>query len=101
MDFRKMQKIVMKIGYFFIALSILLVIGLLFFRNHLLNIQSGPPKTLVNQNINDTKIKYSGMSISIDTSKTFENPENMDKKPVTDEKAKAEADPFPPVSESK
>jgi hypothetical protein len=101
MDFGKMQKIVMKIGYFFIALSILAVIALLFFRNHLLNLQSGPQKTLVNQYNNETKFKYSGMSISVDTSKTVENPANMDKKSVTDEKAKAEADPFPPVSEQK
>lgn len=101
MELRNMQKTFMKIGYFFVALSIVAVIALLFFRQHILKTKSAPPVTVKEAYEKKTKFNYSGMSLTIDTSKPVAIPRDMKKEPVTEEKNKAEADPYPPVSEPK
>ncbi len=74
MDFRSMQKIFMKIATFLVALSIVVIIALLFFRHQ---------------------------TLTVDTSKPVAIPRDMKKEPVTEERDKANADPYPPVSEQK
>ncbi len=101
MEFRNMQKLFMKIVTFLVALSIVVVIVLLFFRQRIINTKSAKPVTVEEAYTNETKFKYKGMSLDVDTSKSVAIPRNMKKEPVTEEKDKAEADPYPPVSEPK
>ncbi|NLD35840.1 MAG: hypothetical protein GX654_03140 [Desulfatiglans sp.] len=101
MEFRNMQKIFMKIATFLVALSIVVVIALLFFRHQIINRKSKPAVTVQSAMDKETKFNYSGMSLTVDTSKPVAIPRDMKKRAVTEERDKAEADPYPPVSEPK
>ncbi|GEM_PF-2595223 len=101
MDFRSMQKILMKIATFLVALSIVVIIVLLFFRHQIMNRKSTPAATVQGAMDKETKFDYSGMSLTVDTSKPVPIPRDMKKASVTKEKDKADTDPYPPVSGSK
>jgi hypothetical protein len=101
MILHRMQNNFMKAGYVLVALSIVAIVALLLFRQHILKSKSAPPVTVKEAYEKKTKINYSGMSLTIDTSKPVAIPRDMKKEPVTEEKNKAEEDPYPPISESK
>jgi hypothetical protein len=101
MELRNMQKNFIKAGYVLVALSIVAIVALLLFRQYILKPKSAPPITVKEAYEKKTNFKYSGMSLTIDTSKPVAIPRDMKKEPVTEEKDKAEEDPYPPVSESK
>lgn len=96
-----MQKIFMKIATFLVALSIVVIIALLFFRHQIINRKTAPAETVQSAMDKETKFNYSGMTLTVDTSKPVAIPRDMKKEPVTEERDKANADPYPPVSEQK
>ncbi len=101
MELKNMQKIFMKIATLLVAISIVVVIALLFFRQRIINTKSAKPVTVEEAYKKETKFDYKGMSLTVDTSKPLAFPRDMKKEPATEEKDKTEEDPYPPVSESK
>lgn len=71
------QRILLKIAYWLVALSIVVLIGLTFYARHVITGQS--QKTTEKPAVNDesTKIEFSGMSLTIDNEKAKEDVAEM------------------------
>ncbi|NLA74649.1 MAG: hypothetical protein GX846_04140 [Deltaproteobacteria bacterium] len=100
MNLMSLQKTFMKIAMALVVLSIVAIVTLLFFRHHIMKKKSAPAVTVESAFDKETKFNYSGMTLTIDTSKPVKIPKDMKKKPAAQEKDILELDPYPPVSES-
>ena len=65
------QKILLKIAYWLVALSILVLIGFTFYARHIISQQSGTQQTSDKKTETEetTNIQFSGMSVTIDNDK--------------------------------
>ena len=79
------QKIALKIAYWLVALSILILIGFTFYARHIISSQSQntPEKKAETEEISN--IKFSGMSLTIDNKKVKKEAEEINEAITKDE----------------